>query len=304
MAKRIQAVSRLLGNVKPPVAAAETFTTRHMEEEGRVIKELDPNTIQISKFYNREATALQDEAFAGLKGSIKNHGQDEPIRVRKTSEGDYELISGHRRTEACRQLNIKVKALVANVADEREAQLLKWRENEEREDISEYEKYRLFRSWLDAGLFKNNKELAIQVNYTQARISQILSIGKVPQDLLNALMDCRSITYRHAAMYRKLKKSQAGFDALLKKRIATLKDKPMDDASILDQALAPPQKKKAVTRCPPQIVEHDGAGRIALVHRMSGETRISIPKEVDKEFVDYLTDQLAELYEMWQKNRE
>ena len=42
-----------------------------------------------------------------LKESIKENGLLEPIIVRSFSAGTYEIISGHRRVEVCKELGIK-----------------------------------------------------------------------------------------------------------------------------------------------------------------------------------------------------
>lgn len=48
-----------------------------------------------------------------LKESVKENGLLEPIIVRSFSAGTFEIISGHRRVEVCRELEIQtVPAIV------------------------------------------------------------------------------------------------------------------------------------------------------------------------------------------------
>ena len=42
-----------------------------------------------------------------LKNSVKENGLLEPIIVRSFSAGTYEIISGHRRVEVCKELGIQ-----------------------------------------------------------------------------------------------------------------------------------------------------------------------------------------------------
>jgi hypothetical protein len=51
--------------------------------------------------------------------SIRNKGVLVPILVRTRAGGGYELISGHRRTYACRKLGIKaIPALIREMDDD------------------------------------------------------------------------------------------------------------------------------------------------------------------------------------------
>ena len=59
-----------------------------------------------------------DEKEQLLK-SIKAQGTIEPLIVRSLSESEYEVISGHRRLEICKELGIeKLPAIVRNLTDE------------------------------------------------------------------------------------------------------------------------------------------------------------------------------------------
>ena len=48
----------------------------------------------------------------GLKNSISKNGQRVPVLVRPLEGDRYNLIYGRRRLEACRELGIKVRAIV------------------------------------------------------------------------------------------------------------------------------------------------------------------------------------------------
>ena len=50
-----------------------------------------------------------------LKESIKENGLLEPIIVRSFSAGTYEIISGHRRVEVCRELGIQTVPAIPKV---------------------------------------------------------------------------------------------------------------------------------------------------------------------------------------------
>jgi len=183
------------------------------------------------------------------------------VRVRHVN-GTYELIAGHRRLEACRQLGIRVTALLAEVTDERDAELLKWRENAEREDLSAYEKWRLFQTWLDTGLFANQAAIADAIGLTKARLSQIFAIADLPDTVVNALHDRRNIQVKDALKYRRLRKKHQKFDDVIHARARNLDNK--DDRQRLDYLLAEPHNtEKSVTEI--EIGTDDGKPHAKLI---------------------------------------
>ena len=103
--------------------------------EGRRLRggvfEIEPDHIETS---GRLDDRLQIE-IAGLKASISRSGQRVPILVRPRDGDRYSLIYGRRRLEACRELGIKVRAIVTEMDGDQALrdQLL---ENQERRDLS------------------------------------------------------------------------------------------------------------------------------------------------------------------------
>ncbi len=62
----------------------------------------------------KERSGLEQEE---LLESIKETGLLEPITVRFLSEGKYEIISGHRRVEACKKLGLsKIPATIKELS--------------------------------------------------------------------------------------------------------------------------------------------------------------------------------------------
>ena len=230
MAKRIQAVSKLLGNAKPPVPAARSFTNESSSEQlidaGKATFEADPSDVMLPKTYNREEISYTDtdEAFKELRDSIKQDGQDEPIHVRKINGDDLILISGRRRLEACRALGIKVVCIISpRIATDKEAELEKYRENTLRNDLSAYELCMLYQSWLENKIFESQADIAEAVGKTKARISQIFTISNIPKYIVSEIVDKRLLQTRHAAQYAKFKARHSNVDDTLKKRIKTYK---------------------------------------------------------------------------------
>jgi len=112
------------------------------------IREIDPDLIDDWGPKDRldAFTAVNSEddgdGFETLKSSIKDDGQQVPILVRRArTEGRFEVIYGHRRLRACRELGLKVRANVQEL-DDATALLAKGLENAARRNLSFYEKAR------------------------------------------------------------------------------------------------------------------------------------------------------------------
>ena len=159
--------------------------------EGRRLRggvfEIDPGHIETA---GRLDDRLQIE-IEGLKASISKNGQRVPILVRPLEDDRYSLIYGRRRLEACRELGIKVRAIVTEMEGDQALrdQLL---ENQERRDLSFIERALVAAALLDGDHLsaseRTNKGVAEVLNLTEAGVSQLLSVVRtVGEELVLAI---------------------------------------------------------------------------------------------------------------------
>ena len=161
-----------MGDVIKDGLLGENQRLKAEREGGMVLLRLDPKQIGRTEFANRHDLSLSsdDPDFRQLKASIKQHGQDTPVRVRPAGAVGalpYELVEGHRRHAACLELDAEQEGgfpilarLDAAAADTRDLVLKMYRENAERADLSPYEYGRMFQSWLSGKVFASQSELA------------------------------------------------------------------------------------------------------------------------------------------------
>ncbi|MAY85190.1 MAG: plasmid partitioning protein RepB [Pseudooceanicola sp.] len=159
--------------------------------EGRRLRggvfEIDPMQIEtVGRFDDRLEVDVD-----GLKNSISKNGQRVPILVRPLENDRYALIYGRRRLEACRALNIKVRAIVTEVDGEQalKDQLL---ENQERRDLSFIERALVAAALLDGDHLdraeRSNRGVAEVLNLHEAGVSQLLGVVRtVGDELIQAI---------------------------------------------------------------------------------------------------------------------
>ena len=76
-------------------------------------------------FRNHPFKLRDGEEKEQLLKSIKAQGTIEPLIVRPLSESEYEVISGHRRMEICKELGIeKLPVIVRNLTDEQAVSMM------------------------------------------------------------------------------------------------------------------------------------------------------------------------------------
>lgn len=112
--------------------------------------ELNVSPAQLHTFANHPFHVRKDLEMNELVDSIRESGVIVPLIVRSRPEGGYEIISGHRRCEACRELGIeKVPVRVQELTDD-EATILMVNSNIQREHVLPSEKAFAYRMKLEA----------------------------------------------------------------------------------------------------------------------------------------------------------
>jgi ParB family chromosome partitioning protein len=173
-----------------------------VESEGNRPLLLDPAEITHSRYANRLPENFQGAIFDELKESIRlMNGNVQPIKVRRISSPagnfKYEVVFGHRRHAACLQLGVRVKAFCEPI-DDRSLFLEMDRENRGRADLSAWEQGLSYVNALDSGLFPSARKLAEALGADLTNVGRAISIGKLPQVVVDAFSSPLDIQFRHA----------------------------------------------------------------------------------------------------------
>ena len=109
--------------------------------------------IQMDKlvgFRNHPFQVKDDESLNALCESIRDYGVLSPVLARPTADGNYEIVSGHRRKAAAMKLGLeKLPVLVREMTDD-EAVILMVDSNIQRENLLPSEKAYAYKMKLEA----------------------------------------------------------------------------------------------------------------------------------------------------------
>lgn len=145
------------------------FDENAAENAGAVeirLSEIEPNRNQPRKDFD-------EQALGELAESIANHGLIQPIVVRPTAAGTYQIVAGERRWRACRMAGLDFVPAVVKELDDKAYYETALIENLQREDLNALEEARGYKTLID--------------NYglTQEQVAK--SVGKARVTVTNAL---------------------------------------------------------------------------------------------------------------------
>ncbi len=319
-AERPAVAARQLG----PIAEQANIYAEHVatraklydaaKAEGRLLLEIDPKKIRATEFCNRlERSMLADDPkFVELVNSIRARGQMMPIRVRPLKNAlpfEFEIVFGHRRHAACLALEAespdgcKVLAILdTNAADARDLVLKMYYENEDRHDISAYEKGRMFASWLESGLYDSQRELAAAVGFGEAATAKYLAVAALPPQVLTAFGDVRTIPMSWGPTLSQALKNNQSAVLRAAERLAQRKP-PAAPEAVLRTLVAAGSGKASAGRGTSREESVRIGGRIPLKVG-SGRNRIVLKlQHIDEATQKLMREELKDWAEAWLRRK-
>ena len=131
---------------------------------------------------------FDDEELAALAASIAAHGILQPVVVRETADGEYELIAGERRLRAARQAGLTSIPAVIRESSGGEVLELALVENVQRADLNPMEEAAAYRELIDRfGL--SHEAVARQVGKSRVAISNALRLLDLAPETRQAIVD-------------------------------------------------------------------------------------------------------------------
>ena len=132
------------------------------------LQRVEPNPMQPRKEFD-------PEALQTLADSLAEHGMIQPLTVRETESGYYQIIAGERRWRAARLAGLEEVPVRILQADDRQVMELALVENLQREDLNPMEEARGFDSLIrEYGL--TQEEAANQVGRSRSAVANALRL--------------------------------------------------------------------------------------------------------------------------------
>ncbi|MFD1747376.1 plasmid partitioning protein RepB [Rhizobium helianthi] len=262
-----------------------------LESGGGLVREIDTALIDPSPFPDRLPDDDQSD-FEAFKHSIEQEGQKVPIQVRKHPQqaGRYQVVYGHRRCEAARQLGRPVRALEVEVSD-LDLVLAQGIENAARQDLTWIERA-LFAWRMDQAGIKP-RDIYAALSIEDAELARMRNVCRsVPADILEAIGRAPKIGRPRWLELAKTLASDEAMPLKARQALAALPSGLRSDDRF--QRLVAALKPDATPR-PAQMVLGPENAKWAVVVAKPKELKIVADGERGMAFLRYLEAQMPQL---------
>lgn len=125
-----------------------------------------------------------------LADSIAQHGLIQPLTVRETGNGYYQIIAGERRWRACRIAGLREIPAVVMEADEKKTMELALIENLQRQDLNPIEEALGYQSLIkEHGM--TQEEAATRVGKSRPAVANALRLLALPEEVLQLIREVK-----------------------------------------------------------------------------------------------------------------
>ncbi len=135
----------------------------------------------ISPNQRQPRTQFDEEALAALTASVRELGVLQPVLVRATGGGSYELIAGERRWRAAKRAGLSLIPAIVRTVDDTLSLEQALVENVQREDLNPLDEAAAYQQLLE-DFHLTHDELASRVGKSRAAISNTLRLFQLPPD--------------------------------------------------------------------------------------------------------------------------
>ncbi|AYM65630.1 plasmid partitioning protein RepB [Agrobacterium fabrum] len=267
-----------------------------VESGGGAIRELDPSKIDSSPFPDR----LPDDNasdFETFRNSIRSEGQKVPIQVRKSpsSPERYQVIYGHRRLRAAKDLGIPVKAIEVEISDV-ELVIAQGIENADRQDLTWIERALFARRMDDADVKPRDIKAALSIDDPElARMRAVYR--SVPFDIIEAIGRATKVGRPRWAEFAKAFSEQADLHDELRKALSLASEKRLGSDQKFLAALNALKPAAPSQKAGGKKIAGAAGEQLGSFLRTTKDIRISVETPAGAEFLDFIEAELPTLVE-------
>ncbi|MEL6660860.1 MAG: plasmid partitioning protein RepB [Bacteroidota bacterium] len=292
------------------VASTQRTMTQIREERDALLEQanssrqvlsLGPALIEPSPFRDRLPDDSIDD-FAALKLSLKNDGQKVPITVRShpTRPGHYQIVYGHRRWRALKEIGSTVDAILIDYSD-RDLVIAQGLENASRQDLSWIERALFSAEMSAAGLKPKDVKSALGID--DAELSKFRKVLKaIPKELIELIGRAPSVGRPRWLELSEMARGKREAATLLQTLSADkVTELPSDERFTL--AMVSLLKTEATQRVHKSraSLQLGDVGSMTVTKR---EVKISISSQHREGFSKFLEDEIATLVERYMETLE
>ena len=150
----------------------------------------------ISPNQRQPRTQFDEEALAALTASVRELGVLQPVLVRASGGGAYELIAGERRWRAAKRAGLSLIPAIVRTVDDTLSLEQALVENVQREDLNPLDEAAAYQQLLE-DFHLTHDELASRVGKSRAAISNTLRLFQLPPTVQRMVAEGR-LTAGHA----------------------------------------------------------------------------------------------------------
>jgi len=143
---------------------------------------------------------MPPEKYAELRENLRHNLLVHPIVIRRTADGKFEIVSGHHRIDAYREIGRQTIRAVSHEGTDNQATDGAFFANLMQSDLTDYEKYVGLKRFQNEHTEMNQTEVASRVGISQGHLSALLSFDRLPDDAHSILVANKGIVGARAAM--------------------------------------------------------------------------------------------------------
>jgi len=222
---------------------------------------------------------LTIEQLSELKANLANNPLTTPIAVRRREEGGYEIIAGHNRVNAYRELGrTKILSVVFEMTED-EAERSAFYSNLLSPSLPDFEKFMGLRARMEHGKL-TQEQVAKEAGVTQQSVSLLLSFSGLPKDAIRILDGAADKGLLGASAAAKLALiAKNGKQGRVVEAVQQLVDGKLSQKAAVGYATSEEKAKPKVTS--PQIIR-SGKKSFCSIRRAEKDIRISFNEPVNE----------------------
>ncbi len=225
------------------LGGSDTVEAMIRPQNDNELRDIDVDLIQRGPWQPR--THFDEEAMQELADSISNQGVVQPIVLRATAGGRYEIVAGERRWRACQLAGLAQVPAIIKHFDDQTAAAVSLIENIQRENLNPLEESTALQRLINE-FEMTHQQVADTVARSRATVSNLLRLQDLNSDV-KELLNNRVIDMGHA---RALLGISGNAQSTLARVVAKKGLSVRETETLVRKALNPPAKPQRVKKDP------------------------------------------------------